>query len=235
MQQLKSAVAAILLATTTAAAQQVKRHRGSLRELILNRNVLICTILSIILVGYLLILFSFMPLFLVQQRGFDRQTMSWLMAMWGLSSMAYAFLVPGLSDFIGRRPVMVLGTAIGAALPLSALLCYGPMWQLFALFALGSIISGTYPLFMAAVPAESVPAELTATVMGLTMGLGEIAGGVAGPVAAGAVADRFGLQATLWTLVALTAAACLLALAVRETAPAVLARQSPLRAQPLQL
>jgi fucose permease len=116
--------------------------------------------------------------------------------------------------------VTVIVAAISTILPLSALFSSGPVWQLFALFALGSVISGIFPICMATIPAETVPPRLIATVLGVTMGAAEIVGGVFGPMASGVIADRFGLRATLWVLVTLTIAMALLALALTETAPA---------------
>ncbi len=63
--------------------------------------------------------------------------MSWLMSMFGLTSMAFAFLVPGASALLGRRPVVIAMTAIGALLPLCILFIDGPVWPLFVLFGSG--------------------------------------------------------------------------------------------------
>jgi MFS family permease len=208
--------------------QAAPRKRDMLREVFAHRNVIVCTIMSVLLVAFLMVFYSFMPLVLITVRGFDRSTMSWLMATYGLSSIGYAVLVPGASDIVGRRPVTVIVAAISTILPLSALFSGGPVWQLFALFALGSVISGIFPICMATIPAETVPPRLIATVLGVTMGAAEIIGGVFGPMASGVIADRFGLRATLWVLVTLTIAMALLALALTETAPA--ARSSRRRA-----
>jgi ACS family hexuronate transporter-like MFS transporter len=207
-------------------AQAAPRKRDMLREVFVHRNVIVCTVMSVLLVAFLMVFYSFMPLVLITVRGFDRSTMSWLMATYGLSSIAYAVLVPGASDLVGRRPVTVIVAAVSTILPLAALFSNGPVWQLFGLFALGSVISGIFPICMATIPAETVPPRLIATVMGVTMGAAEILGGVFGPVVTGMIADHYGLRATLWVLVSLTIAMSLLALALTETAPAL---PSPLR------
>jgi MFS family permease len=201
------------------------RKRDMLREVFAHRNIIVCTLISVLLVAFLMVFYSFMPLFLIRVRGFDQRTMSWLMATYGLSSIAYSVLVPGASDLAGRRPVTVIVAAISAILPLAALFSHGPVWQLFVLFALGSVVSGIFPIAMATIPAETVAPRLIATVLGVTMGAAEIVGGVIGPMASGLVADRFGLGATLWVLGGCTIAMSLLALALTETAPAVLLRR----------
>ena len=140
--------------------------------------------------------------------------------------MAYAFLVPGSSDVVGRRPIVIAMAAAAALIPLSALFIDGPLWPLFVFFGLGAAVSGIYPLVMATIPSETVPASQLATVMGLTMGLGEVVGGVLSPLGAGWVGDVMGLRAILWILVGLSAAACLLACLLKETAPAALRRRA---------
>ncbi len=201
----------------------VESSRGAWK----NRNVLICVAMSILLVAFVVVFAIFMPLYLVNVRKLSQPVMSWLMSMFGLTSMAFAFLVPGSSDVLGRRPVVISMSLIGALIPLSALFIDQPLWMVFVLFALGAAISGVFPLAMATIPSETVPPQQLATVLGLTMGLGEIIGGVFTPTLAGWAADAKGLGATLWILIGLSVATCLLACFIRETAPRVLRRAVP--------
>jgi MFS family permease len=189
-----------------------------------NRNVLLCIALSILLVAFVVVFSIFMPLYLVNVRGLSQSTMAWLMSMFGLTSMGFAFLVPGSSDVLGRRPVVISMSLIGALIPLAALYVDQPLWAVFVLFALGAAISGVFPLAMATIPSETVPPHQLATVLGLTMGLGEIIGGVITPTIAGWAADVRGLGATLWMLTGLSVATGVLACFIRETAPRVLRR-----------
>ena len=59
------------------------------------RNVLICAVMGVLLVSYLVVCWAFMPLYLTQVRGFDAQTMGWLMGTLGISATVGAFLVSG--------------------------------------------------------------------------------------------------------------------------------------------
>lgn len=195
------------------------------RDVWKNRNVLLCIALSILLVAFVVVFAIFMPLYLANVRGLKPGTWSWLMSMFGLTSMAFAFLVPGSSDVLGRRPVVISMSLIGALLPLSALYVDQPLWLVFVLFGLGAAISGCFPLAMATIPSETVPPQQLASVLGLTMGFGEIIGGVVSPAVAGWIADVSGLQATLWMLVGLSAVTGILACFIRETAPRVLHRR----------
>lgn len=199
---------------------------ASIGAVIGERNVILCVLMSILLVAFAVVFGAFVPLYLVSVKGMAPTTMSWLMSMFGLTSMAFAFLVPGASDLLGRRPVVIAMTAIGALLPLCILFIDGPVWPLFVLFGLGAAASGVFPIVMATVPSESVSPQYLATVMGLTMGLGEIVGGVFSPAAAGWAADLYGLRATLWILVGLIAIATLLACGLKETSPKALVRSA---------
>jgi MFS transporter, ACS family, hexuronate transporter len=109
-----------------------------------------------------------------------------------------------------------------ALLPLSLLLVEHALWPLFVMFVLGAVVSGIFPLAMATIPSETVPNRQLGTVLGLTMGLGEIMGGVLSPTIAGWVADAQGLKSTLWIMVGLSLAIGALGCLLWETAPRVL-------------
>ncbi|HEY1961183.1 MAG TPA: MFS transporter [Rhizomicrobium sp.] len=191
-------------------------------ELLANRNLVVCLLLSVLLVSYLVVCWAFMPLFLTKMRGFAPTTMSWLIGSLGISATIGSFAIAGLSDRIGRKPVMIATAFLGVVLPLGAMFFTGSVWVLAAIFALGWTLTGIFPLFMAAVPSESVAPQHVTTAMALVMGVGEVLGGVFSPTLAGWAADANGLTAPLWIMIGLCIAAGLLALILRETAPAAI-------------
>ena len=193
------------------------------------RNVLICAVMGVLLVSYLVICWAFMPLYLTQFRGYHPQTAGWLMGTLGVSATIGAFVISGLSDRLGRRPLMIIMPLIGVILPLGALYYTGSVWVLAVMFFVGWGLNGIFPLFMATIPSESVDPKHQATVLGLCMGTGEVLGGVLGPSIAGMAADRMGLTAPLWIMLGLTVVSALLALGLRETAPRALRRALVLR------
>ena len=190
------------------------------------RNILICAIIAVLLVAYMVVCLAFMPLFLTQKRGFDPEVMSWLMATLGVSAGIGSFVVPGISDLVGRKPVMIAVPLVGMILPLGALYFDGSIWILAAIFFFGWALLGTFPLFMATVPSESVGPQHIASALGLVMGTGEVLGGVFSPFIAGAAADEWGLDAPLWIMVGLCLLGGFLAMGLTETAPRILARRS---------
>lgn len=187
------------------------------------RNVLLCCLLSIILVSYLVTCWVFMPLYLTEVRGYPPSTMQWLMGTLGISATIGSFAISGLSDRIGRRPVMIAMPLVGAILPLGAMYFAGGAWGLAAIFFAGWGLNGIFPLFMATVPSESVDPRRTATALGFCMGSGEILGGVLAPWIAGRAADATSLAAPLWIMLGLTLLAGLVATGLRETAPRIVA------------
>jgi MFS transporter, ACS family, hexuronate transporter len=202
---------------------QGKTARAPLLEVLGNRNVLVCSFMSVVLVAYLVVTWAFMPLVLVQMRGLGDGTAAGLMATLGVASALCSFLIPWLSDIYGRRPVMALFTLAGVILPLGALYYDGPALVLGLIFFVGWMFNGIFPMFMATVPVESVSPTQAATAMGIVMGAGEILGGVIAPSLAGRLSDIYGLAAVCWLLVALALIGGVAALALRETAPRLVA------------
>ncbi|WP_084356092.1 MFS transporter [Novosphingobium lentum] len=198
----------------------------SLREAFRHRNVVLCALIAILLVSYLVVCWAFMPLFLTKVRGFAPETMGWLMATLGISAGIGSFVVPAISDAIGRRPVLVFFSFLGVTLPLGALYFNGSTVVLAAIFFFGWGLNGVFPLFMATIPSESVDPRLTATLTGVVMGTGEVLGGVLSPFIAGAAADKWGLTAPVWLMFGLAIAAGFCALGLIESAPRVVARRA---------
>jgi predicted MFS family arabinose efflux permease len=203
------------------AAAQTPPLRQRLREIFGHRNMPLCAVIAVLLVSYLVICWTFMPLYLTKVRGFAPREMSWLMGTLGISATVGSFAVSGLSDRIGRRPVLIVASFLGLILPLGALYYSGSIWILAALFFFGWTLTGTFPLFMGTIPSESVSRMHMTTAIALVMGAGEVFGGVLAPALAGWAADAAGLSAPLWIMMALCTASGVLALALKETAPAL--------------
>jgi len=205
-----------------AAPRHMREEQGprmSIREAFAERNVLLCSLIAVVLVSYFITTLAFMPIFLTKVRGFDANTMGWLIGTLGISATVNSFLVSGLSDRIGRKPLMIGAPMLGVILPLGAMYFDGSPWLLAVIFFFGWSLNGIFPLFMATIPSESVDPLHSATVMGLVMGLGEVVGGVVSPTVAGYFGDRFGLSAVLWILCGLCLIGGVLAIGLRETAP----------------
>jgi MFS transporter, ACS family, hexuronate transporter len=212
-------------AAAAAASEPRQSLMGRVREICAHRNIVLCASIAIILVSYLVICWAFTPLFLTKERGFTPAQMGWLMGTLGVSATFGSFIVSGISDRIGRRPVIVFTSFLGVILPLSALFYHGSIWILAVLFFFGWALTGTFPLFMGTIPSETVSARHMTTAMAIIMGAGEVVGGVA-PAIAGWAADLTSLAAPLWIMTGLCVAGGILALALNETAPAYLKKRA---------
>lgn len=198
----------------------------SFREALKVRNMWICVVVGVLMVAHFVITWAFMPLYLVKGKGLDDTTMSWVMGTLGIAAAIYSFTIAGLSDFIGRKPVMVWLPFLAVLGPLGAMFWDGGAVGLAAIFFVGWAVNGIFPIFMATIPSETFDPRHHATVLGLAMGSCEVLGGVFGPPLAGMLNDAFGLDAFLWVLIGLSVASGIVALGLKETAPAVLARRA---------
>jgi predicted MFS family arabinose efflux permease len=121
---------------------------------------------------------------------------------------------------------MIAGCFLAAICPLAALYFGGSIPALSAIMFASWIGIGVFPLFMGAIPGETLGQALAATAMGLVVGIGEITGGFIGPLVGGALADRYGLQAPLMLAAALAFIAGFVAMALKETNPRILRASS---------
>jgi len=195
-----------------------------------HRNIWLCILMAIFMVAWMVLGWAFLPLLYVKVKGYSPTQMSWLMSVLGLSAAFFSFVVPGLSDRLGRRPVVIVFNLVGLLVPLAALYYDGSAYVLAVLVFVGWSASGTFPLFMGTIPSETIPARYVATALGLVMGTGEVLGGVAGPSVAGWAADHYGQGVPMLMQAGCAVMGTLLALFLTETAPAPLARRAALAA-----
>ncbi len=188
---------------------------GMLKE----HNIRVCALIAICLVSWFLVTLTFIFLFLPTMRGLTPGETGAVTSAMGISTMLGGFLVPGLSDRIGRRPVMIVFTFIGMVTPLTALFFDGPLWMMGVLFFIGWSATGSFPLFMGVVPGETVNPKLAASSMGLVVCIGELVGGFASPWLAGIMADATSLNAPMYFCLVCAFLSGIAALFLKETAP----------------
>lgn len=189
-------------------------------KMLSTHNVLLCSLISCCMVAWYLLVMIFIPLVFTEYRGYTEVQMSRLMSVTGVCTVIGGFLLPGISDRIGRKPVMIIFCLISMLAPLAALYFNGPLWILGLLVFIGWSGSATFPLFMGVIPSESVAPGLTATAMGLVVCFGELTGGALAPMLSGWTADHTSLAAPALIAAGCALTAGILSVFLIETAPA---------------
>jgi predicted MFS family arabinose efflux permease len=213
----KEAQATLAASSREAAADD--REKMGLFDMLAVRNVLVCCLISVFMVGWFIMGWSLLPKYLVEVRGMPGPTMGSLLSVLGFASALSGFGAPWLSDRIGRKPVMIGFCLLGALTALGAIYFQGSTAVLGALLFVGWLASGTFPLFMGVIPGESMPRKYAATAMGLVVGVGEVLGGSGLVALAGKVADLTQQSTAVLMMAGCGLIGCALCFFLVETAP----------------
>jgi MFS family permease len=144
-----------------------------------------------------------------------------------LGAIAGTLLLPALSDYIGRKPTILVGGLASAVLLAVYILGQFPLPLATAVLTANAFFEAAIiPLGSATYVVELVGEENRATTMGGVNMVGVVIGTFLLPVLAGTVGDHFGLPTAYFIAVVCVAIAGLLALALPETAPLVLRRRT---------
>jgi len=198
----------------------VAAPKPGLFDMLKQRNILVCSGISVFMISWYLVGIIFLPVFFNVVKGMAPDVAGQVVAPMGIATMICGFIVPAISDRIGRKPAMIIFTFIGIVTPVAALYFTGPQWMLSLLLLIGWTASGSFAVFMGVIPSETVPKALAASSMGLVVGAGEIVGGVLSPTISGWIADQTSLVAHMVVMIVCALCGGLLSLFLRETAPA---------------
>ncbi|KUM84179.1 MFS transporter [Streptomyces pseudovenezuelae] len=199
--------------------------KPTVREVLGHRNIVVCMAAACCYLTWFIVIVTFTPTYLLTVKDFSSGTMSGVMTCLGVGWVLWGFLTPAISDRIGRKPTMIAFSATAALCPLAIVYVDDPV-SLGLLIVLTYTGLGCFTLFMATIPAETVPRGALATALGLVMGVGELAGGFLAPVIAGRASDVWGLQTAMFISSGGAVAVVLLSFGLRETAPRVLRRRA---------
>jgi MFS transporter, ACS family, hexuronate transporter len=183
------------------------------------RNILLCCLVSVVMVCWFVMGWTFLPKFFTDYRHLSPTVMSYLMTALGVASALSSFTVPALSDRFGRKPVMIAFCFVGLLTPLAALYIQGPPILIGVLMFAGWFGAGTFPLYMGVIPGETISRRYAATAMGLVVCVGEVVGGFGITSLAGALADAWTATTPILIQAACAAAGGVLCLFLVETAP----------------
>jgi MFS transporter, ACS family, hexuronate transporter len=204
--------------------KKVKPTFQEYKSVFKTRNVWVSMLMAIFYMMYLLVFTSFMPLFLSGVSNYSTGQYGTILGIMGIGMFFWQFLLPSLSDKLGRKTIIVPATFIAILLPLAV----ATFHTNFAVLAISVFILtigfGAQPLYLAIIPSESVPSFFAATAIACVVLTGEIIGGTAGPVLAGILADKFSLYTPLWLASGTAVVFFLLSFLLKETAPVKVSR-----------
>jgi predicted MFS family arabinose efflux permease len=193
---------------------------GTWAKVIRSRNILLATGAMICAMSCIFVLGAMVPSYLVDYLKFSPGRMGVVMSALGFGGCVGNFLMPSVSDYLGRRTTLI-GAAAMATLAALLLTRVGPDFLplyliLFtvSLFSFGIMATAAGPIAI-----EAVTPELAASAVGVVTGTGEIFGGGIAPMIAGFVADRFGIQHVLYIGFVGCSCAIVIGLLLVETAP----------------
>lgn len=201
--------------------------RNAIR-MVRNRNVVFLMLIQAGALGWLQVGVLFNAQWLEKIHGLSPLGAGAILSISSGVGVVGTLLLPALSDFLGRKPLMV-GGGVLCALMLGIYLYAGlPLGPAAVFLALNSFFSAVIiPLGSATCIVEMVDEEVRAATMGIVNFAGVVIGTLIVPLIAGAVADAAGMRAGFTIAVVTVALSGLLALGIPETAPRVLARRRP--------
>ncbi|MGA8150562.1 MAG: MFS transporter [Terriglobales bacterium] len=184
------------------------------------RNIWLCSLGAAGFMSWLFVLNVFAPLYITQVARQPATRSGFLLGASGLGSFFLGFLLPSLSDRMGRKPVLLIMAVMSAVVPLAFLVptLYVYPLLLAAIVCLVNTGQGIGSLILVLVPTESVPPQFRATSIGLVTLVGEVMGATVAPILSGALAEKYGLALTMWLAAVGSAVVFLAALFLRETA-----------------
>lgn len=184
-----------------------------------NRNIVVCLGIGLFYMAWFALTQIFTPVYLAEVKGFTPAEMSLALSSVGIAWILWGFLIPAISDRLGRKLSMILFTIPSIVAPLAIMFLTGAP-SLFVALVFTYTGMGCLTMFMAIIPSETVPAHMVGSALGLIMGFSEVVGGFIVPVIAGSLSDQFGLSTTMFMASGAAAIALILSFLLVETAPA---------------
>lgn len=188
--------------------------------LLKTRNVLLSMIGLFCTMSCVFVISAMVPLYLENFLKLSPQNMGVVVSAIGFGGFLGQFLVPTMSDWIGRRLASILGffgSAVFIYLFANASASVPVLFGL--LFVLSFFSLGLIALLSGPLAAESAPAGLVASAIGLVVGAGEIFGGGIAPVLSGIIAENYGIQNIFYLSLIGAIIGMFISFFIHETAP----------------
>jgi predicted MFS family arabinose efflux permease len=220
-------IMAILIGLTVREPPTVKHDESSgqpkrppFSAMFQHRNVGLAMVGLLCAMTGIFVLSAMMPSYLTGYLKLTAQQMGFVASAIGFGGFLGQFLVPAISDVLGRRLVSVLSFVLSAIFLWLFIRTGESMPMLFALLFVASWANfGALALIAGPLAAEAAPLGLMSSVVGIVVACGEIFGGGIAPSIAGGIAQHYGIQYTLWFALFGQLAGIIVSLFFKETAP----------------
>ena len=195
------------------------------------RNVILSSIVNSLMLGGNFVFLTFSIIYLTKELHLTTSDAGIIVSLLGFGMLLGCILLPLLSDYVGRRPVLIPSLFVtglcfwGFILSGSSFLLLG-----ISVAIAGFTIGGVGPLAVSALTTESVPPHLAATAAGIPFSFGEILGAALMPLLAGHLSDLYGLRTALFLSVVTPLIAGFIGFLYKETAPRIIGREVALGA-----
>ncbi|MDM1769695.1 MFS transporter [Acinetobacter sp. 226-4] len=200
--------------------KETKQEKVNWSVILKTRNIILSMIGLFCTMSCVFVISAMVPLYLENYLKLNVQQMGFVVSAIGFGGFLGQFLVPAFSDWFGRRLSAVLsflGSTIFIVLFANSAASISSLFIL--LFALSFFSLGLIALLSGPIAAESAPAGLVASSIGLVVGAGEIFGGGIAPVLSGLVAEHYGIQNIFYLSLVGTIVGMIVSLFIKETAP----------------
>ena len=198
-----------------------------LRDALKYKNVLLSSINSIPVMGWLYVYTTFSSLFLTEVHHFDIVSVGIIISGSGLGGFLGEFIMGSISDIIGRKKALIISAFLCAAFGITVAMMpvgtsayiFGTVFFLFGLFG-----AGMYPMYLGTLPSESVPPAIAGTAIAIPVALGETLGAALMPTIAGILSDHLSPFAPMWMAALAGVFIGIVSFFYIETAPRVVAK-----------
>ncbi|XZW66055.1 MFS transporter [Acinetobacter baumannii] len=184
------------------------------------RNIWLTTLIGSLFQTGLFVFSTFITLYLTQVKSLPLSTAGLIVSGWGFGGFIGMIAGPAISDYIGRRTVLVTCSAVYGMLMLAFVFYTQTSIAMFSiLFVAGIFGFSLAPLFLAIIPGESVPPNMIGAAVGVPTAISELIGGVLMPIVAGGIADQIGLKGPMLIVGGVSLACAFIGILLKETAP----------------